>query len=101
MTSTGPGLRAIIRINATFFLGAVLCAVAWLCWPETIEGWRMGVLSIFCGVGGVGHIIKGLIEIITHLLRDRAVNNFHRQGRAPNADHLADDDILRKSGMIK
>ncbi|WP_386627507.1 hypothetical protein [Sulfitobacter geojensis] len=101
MTPTGPSPRAIIRINLTFFFGAVLCAVAWLCWPDTKEAWRMGLISIVYGLGGVSMIVKGIIEIIQHLFRDRAVNKFQRQGRAPQADRLADNDALRKSGMIK
>lgn len=101
MTPTGPDLRAIFRINIAFFFGAILFAVAWLCWPETKEAWRMGLISIVYGLGGVCMIIKGFIEIVYHLFRDRAVNKFHNKGRAPQADHLADKGALRKSGMTK
>ncbi|NYI29315.1 hypothetical protein [Sulfitobacter geojensis] len=101
MTPTGPGLRTIIRINLNFFFGTVLCAVAWLAWPDTKEAWRMGLIAIIYGLGGVCMILKSFIEIIQYLFRDRAVNKFQRQGRAPQADRLADNDALRKSGMIK
>jgi hypothetical protein len=101
MTPTGPSLPAIIRINITFFFGAVLCAVAWLCWPDTKEAWRMGLISIVYGAGGVFMILKGFMQVIHHLFRDRDVDNFRKQGRAPQADRLADNDALLKSGMIK
>ncbi|KHA51908.1 hypothetical protein Z947_2202 [Sulfitobacter geojensis] len=61
----------------------------------------MGLIAIIYGLGGVCMILKSFIEIIQYLFRDRAVNKFQRQGRAPQADRLADNDALRKSGMIK
>ena len=101
MMPSGPKLRSIIAINATLFYATGLCVVAWLCWPETAEGWRFGLFSIFCGLGGFALAIKGIGDIWQRIKRDIGVDKFQRLGRKPQSDHLAGDDAMRRSDMIE
>lgn len=101
MSSSGPGMRKIIAINFTMLYAACLGGLAWLCWPETAEGWRFGLFSIFCGLGAFALAFKGLDDIWQHIMRDAKVGQFHRLGRTPQSDRIAGDDAMRKSGMIE
>jgi len=97
----GPQLRSIIAINFTLLYAFCLGAVAWLCWPETAEGWRFGLFSILCGLSAFALALKGFGDIWHHIKRDIGVGRFQRGGRKPQSDHLAGDDAMRKSDMIE
>lgn len=71
--SSGPNLRAIIAINFALLYGVVLASISWLSWPETAEGWRMGLISIGCGLGATALAIRSISDIWQHILRDREV----------------------------
>jgi len=97
----GPQLHSIITINATLFYAACLGGLAWLCWPETVEGWRFGLFSILCGLGSFALALKGIGDIWQHIKRDIGVGRFQRLGRKPQSDHLAGDDAMHNSDMIE
>ena len=59
MIRSGPDVRAILLINLMLLYASCLGALAWLCWPETAESWRMGLFSSLCGVGCLAIAIRG------------------------------------------
>ena len=97
----GPKLRAILKINAMFLYAFCLGGVAWLCWPETAEGWRFGLFAILCGLSAFALAIKGVGDVWQHLKRDIGVGRFKRGGRAPHSDQMADDEAMRQSDIIE
>ena len=100
MMSSGPNLRAIIAINFALLYGVILAGISWLSWPETAEDWRMGLISIGCGLGASALAIRSVGDIWRYILRDREVDRFNRQGRAPQSDQMADNQALRDEDMI-
>lgn len=101
MMPSGPKLRSIIAINFTLLYAACLGWLAWFCWPKIAEDWRLGVFSILCGLGSFALAFQGIDDIWQHIKRDIGVGRFHRLGRKPQSDHLAEDDAMRKSDMIE
>ena len=101
MIPTGPDSKAILSINVTFFGAAVFGVIAWWLWPETVEGWRAGLLAILCGYGALISTIAGVGKLRQHLTHDIGVDKFERRARPPRSDTLADEESLRKAGMIE
>lgn len=105
MTSAGPDNgprpRSIIAINARLLYACFLGGVAWVLWPSTAKDWQFGLFAIFCGLSAFALAIRGFCDIWHYIRRDIGVGRFKRGGRNPHSDRLAEDDVLRKAGMIE
>lgn len=101
MTSSGPNLRAIMSINFTLLYAFLLGGVSWLCWPETAESWRLGMISILLALSSIALFIKAIGDIWRHIMRDVKVLRFNRKGRTPRSDEIIKDEAMRKAGMIE
>lgn len=101
MTTNSPQIRSIVSINFTLLYATCLGGLAWLSWPHTAQNWQLGVLSILCAMAGLGLAIKGFGAGWRYVTHDIEYAKFNGLGRKPQSDHMADEEALRKSGMIK
>lgn len=101
MTPTTSNTRSIIAINFSLLYAVVLAGISWLSWPETAEGWRMGMISIGCGLGALGLVVRALMDIWRFVKSDITVHSFNKVDGEPKSDKLADTDALRKARMLK
>ena len=95
-----PHFRAMLRINVMLLYACVLAGVAWLCWPETAEGWRSGILSIFCGLSAFGLAWQGFGETVRHIRTLRQFDESVARKRKPHSDRTIETDALRRGGMV-
>ena len=99
---TGPGWKAILRINAQLAYGSVLVGLGWFGWSVTTkEFWQLGLLVVLIGVSGLALMLRGLVEAASFLIRCRRLARFERIGGTPKADRLATADELRDRGMLR
>lgn len=101
MIPKGPDSKAIIGINVTMLTAVLFAALAWWLWPETVEGWREGSMAILCGFSALAQTIVGIRKIHALIARDIPVGKFERENRKARSDEMADENALRKAGMIE
>ena len=92
---------SIVAINMNLFT-AVLCAIiARAAWPTSPEWWGMGVVSILFGMAALASIAAGIGGMKSLYRREREITVYMAQGVAPKSAKLADNERLRKAGMIE
>lgn len=102
MTSYGPTLRAILRINIQVVMAIALGFTARVMWTHAdIEWWGFWPIAMMCGLASAAGIVGTIGEIKTIILRDREVWRYKRQGGAPKSDRLVSPDALREKGLIE
>lgn len=101
MTPTTSNTRSIIAINFSLLYAVVLAGISWLSWPETAEGWRMGMISIGCGLGSLGLVVRALMDVWQFVKSDITVHDFNKVSGKPKTDKMADNDTLDKARMLK
>ena len=103
MTPKLPDRRAgfIWRINVNLLAAFGFGWLAWAIWPDTIEWWQFRLLAILIGIGAFATLVGAFKEMIRLYRRDKMIAEFELVGRAPKSSQLADNDALRKAGMIE
>lgn len=102
MTPSGPGLRAIIRINVQLLFGTGFAGASWLAWQNvSVLWWQLALVAPLCAVTAFAAFISALGEIKSLVMRDLRVNAYRRQGAVPKSDRLVSSKAMRDEGLIK
>ena len=101
MKSFGSNIGAVAGINVQLF-GAFACGViAWAIWPQTLEWWGLGLISIILWCGAFSCLVTGLKLIATVHARRRALADYMAQGGTPKSAQMASNKDLRRAGMVE
>lgn len=94
-------VSAIVSVN-THMVGACFFGwAAWVCWPTSPYWWGLGLISILFGVGAASLLVGALRTAIGSWRRRKALAEFMAQGGPQKSARLADDDTLRRAGMVE
>lgn len=101
MTSTRPSLAETLRINADLLMAFTFALAAQAIWPSSPEWWGFGLMSLLLGAGAIVLAVRALRTMAAVHAKAKAVADFKAQGIAPKSSRLADDDELRRAGMLR
>lgn len=90
---------ATLAINVKCLCAFGLGWISWRIWPDTAEGWGLGVLSIMIAAAAVFSAADAVKLMARVYQRDKAVHDYLAQGRAPKSSKIASDDQLANAGM--
>ena len=101
MKPFASNIGAIVGINVQL-LGAFACGViAWAIWPQTIEWWGLGLLSIILWCGAFSCLVTALKLMVTLHGRRRVLAEYMAQGGKPKSAQMACNKDLRRAGMVE
>lgn len=89
----------MVRINRNLLGAALLAVLAALSWPESLEWWGFGLISIFCALAALSLAVGAARLMVQIYKKDQAVAVFLAQGKEPKASALVSDRGLRDAGM--
>ena len=89
----------IIEINIKLLLASSIAFIAWLIWPDSMDGWGWGYLSIMMGFSATGVFIGAVQAIIKLYTHDKVIAEYMAQGNKPKFSNLASRDDLNDAGM--
>ena len=97
------GASAIWKFNAACLRAAAAGALGWLFWHASmVPGWELFIFfaAIFA-LGVIKQAIIALIALIRLILRQRKWAQYRRQGNALKADRMANEQDLRRRGILR
>jgi hypothetical protein len=101
MKPFGSSFGAIVVINMQLLSAFAYGAIAWAVWPQTIEWWGLGIISIVLGAAAPVALLNALRGIAALRMRRRALADYMAQGGTPKSAQMASDRDLRRAGMIE
>ncbi|MGJ8572284.1 MAG: hypothetical protein ACSHXI_16460 [Hoeflea sp.] len=99
MTHYQSSLGTIIGINARLLYAALMSAVAWYIWPESMRGYGWGFISICLWGSSIALFIEACKSAVKLFARDRAVSKYLAQGNKPKTAEMASSQALKNAGM--
>ncbi|MEM7212216.1 MAG: hypothetical protein AAF479_10040 [Pseudomonadota bacterium] len=102
MTESSGG-NAIWKFNAACLRAAAAGALGWLFWQASmLPGWELFIFfaAIF-GLAAAKQAIIALIALVRLILRQRRWAQYRRQGNAPKADRMANEQDLSRRGILR
>lgn len=100
MTIRKTPFNSVLAINGHFLLAFMTGGIAWLVWPTSPEWWGLGVMSIILGAASFGSTATALRSMAKIYIREKEIARFTANSRAPESSDLADENALRRAGVI-
>ncbi|KPQ05942.1 MAG: hypothetical protein HLUCCA12_13230 [Rhodobacteraceae bacterium HLUCCA12] len=91
---------ALIRINMKAFLAFLFGLAAFLLWPESLEWWGLGIISIGCGLSALGLAVDVSRTAMKLHMRRTALKAYAAQGSRPKTARMTSPETLKNSGML-
>lgn len=91
------GASVAINVKSLFAFG--FGCTSWFMWPNTADWWGLGALSIMSGIGAASLTVSAAKIMVRVYSRDKAIQLYMAQGRAPKSSEMASYDALKKAGM--
>ncbi len=102
MNTAGFDGKPVREINIAFLRAAFGFGLAWVSWQlYAPEAFLFGLIAAAAAIGATKRLIEGLWKTWRLMARERKLARYRRQGGAPKADTLADEDDLRARGLIE
>lgn len=95
---SSPG--SIIRINGLLLLAFGWGFTAWAIWPQMVEWWGLGFISIILGFGAATFVVSALKEAGALYRKEREISRYLAKGSAPKPSRMATTDDLRRARMF-
>lgn len=93
--------ETILRINGRL-LGAALTGFgAYVLFPVAEDDWNFWLVVILLALVAVKLTGQAVTDGVKLYTRDRAIERYMRKARKPRSAKLADDDDLRRGGLIE
>lgn len=99
MTPYQSSIGTILGVNGRLLYAALLAAVAWYIWPETMRGYGWAYISIILWLASIALVIAACKAALKIYARDRAVSKYLAQGNKPKTAEMASSQALRNAGM--
>lgn len=91
------GASVAINVKSLFAFG--FGWMSWFMWPDKAEWWGLGALCIMSGIGAASLAVSAIKIMARVYSRDKAIQLYMAQGRAPKSSEMASSDALSKAGM--
>ena len=101
MTLYRTGTAEIVRINVCQLLAFSCGATAWAIWPDRLDWWGFGVVSVLLGFGAFSFLIQALKSMAAVYAKAKALADYRARGGDPKSSRMASNEDLKKSGMIQ
>lgn len=90
---------AVVAININSLLAFAFGWSSWFMWPDRPEWWGLGLLCIINGIVAVS-LAGTAVKVMARLYRrDKTIQLYMAQGRAPKSSEMVSVDQLERAGM--
>jgi hypothetical protein len=92
--------RSIIRINGLLLLAFGCGYIAWAIWPQSVEWWGLGFISILLGIGAATLVVSAVTEAGALHRKESEISGYLARGGAPKPSRMATTGDLKRAGML-
>lgn len=97
-----PGtFAAILLINGRLLGAALTTFGAWIAYPFALQDWTFWLVVLLFGATAIALVARAILEAVKLFLRDRAITRYTRHARTASSARLAEEEELRRAGMIR